>query len=75
MKCEVVNYIKKMSSVRRKGAVGFSASFLARLLVTSPRNYYIFYLIKYFPGQSIQKMFYLILKADALVLLGLLPPL
>ena len=45
----------------------FSASFLAELSVSSPRNY-LFLLSKkiFFLDQSIQKIFYLILKKEAL---------
>ena len=44
-----------------------SASFLAESSVQSPRKLmYFYYLIKYFPDQSIQKTFYLILKKEAL---------
>ena len=45
-----------------------SASFLAEISGSSPRKFIFFfhYLIKYFLDQSIQKIFYFILKTEAL---------
>ena len=49
------------------GSRGTSASFLAELSVCSPRKLFIFIILKkYFLDQNIQKLFYLILKKEAL---------
>ena len=45
-----------------------SASFIAELSVSSPQKLFIFIIYKkYFLDQSIQQIFYLILKKEALV--------
>ena len=46
-----------------------SASFLAEISVSSPRKLFILLSIKYFLDQSIQKIFYLLLKKEALAVI------
>ena len=47
-----------------------SASFLAELSVSSPRKLFIFIILKKNLDQSIQKIFYLILKKEALEMMS-----
>ena len=49
------------------GTLPPSASFLAELSVSSPRKLFIFIILKKNLDQSIQKIFYLILKKEALL--------